>query len=48
MAALLMNKDWRVYCLEKALQAAQDKFDSNWPDFGEFKNDPDDGSWVGR
>ena len=48
MAALLMNKDWRTYCLEMALQAAKDKFESNYPDFGEFKNDPDDGSWVGR
>jgi len=53
MAAILMNKDWRTYCLEMALQAAKDKFESNYPDFGEFKNestinDPDDGSWVGR
>jgi len=30
MAALLMNKDWRTYCLEMALQAAKDKFESNW------------------
>jgi len=53
MASILMNKDWRTYCLEMALQAAKDKFESNYPDFGEFKNestinDPDDGSWVGR
>ena len=27
MAALLMNKDWRTYCLEMALGAAKDKFE---------------------
>ena len=32
MAALLMNKDWRTYCLERALTAAKDKFESNWAD----------------
>ena len=30
MAALLMNKDWRTYCLEIALTAAKDKFETNW------------------
>tara|TARA_Y100000310_G_scaffold290887_1_gene318421 strand:+ start:273 stop:578 length:306 start_codon:yes stop_codon:yes gene_type:complete len=30
MAALLMNKNWRTYCLEMALGAAKDKFESNW------------------
>ena len=28
MAALLMNKDWRSYCLDKALGAAKDAFES--------------------
>jgi len=30
MAALLMNKDWRTYCLERALATAKDKFETNW------------------
>ena len=30
MAALLMNKDWNTYCMEKALTTAKDKFKSNW------------------
>ena len=29
MAALLMNKDWRSYCLDKALGAAKDKFEKH-------------------
>ena len=29
MAALLMNKDWRTYCLDKALEAAKDKFEKH-------------------
>jgi len=30
MDALLINKDWRTYCLERALATAKYKIDSNW------------------
>jgi len=35
MAALLMNKDWRTYCLNKALGVAKSKVESNWPEMFE-------------
>ena len=30
MAALLMNKDWSTYCMERALSTAKDKFKGSW------------------
>jgi len=35
MSALLMNKDWRTYCLDKALGIAKSKVESNWPEMFE-------------
>ena len=29
MAALLMNKDWRTYCLDRALKVAKNKFEKH-------------------
>ena len=29
MAALLVNKDWHLYCLDKALGVAKDKFEKH-------------------
>jgi len=36
MSALLMNKDWRTYCLDKALGVAKSKVESNWPEMFEI------------